>query len=156
MNDVDVVSPTTDPAPADELLCRTLSISTRRIACCVDTIKRDLTSLANEVGINWGKSGWVSLLEAGHDHDRELHGSWVPRKTEAELWAASLVGDDVATIVTDDLAHSWVPSGRRAGHGNAALSSLRQCPISSKKPGMTTGTTEGATSVGTWENTMEV
>jgi hypothetical protein len=112
MNDVDVVSPTTDPAPVDELLCRTLSISTRRIACCADAIERDPTSLANEVTLNWGESGWVSLLETGHDHDPELHAAWVPLKTEAQLWAASLVDDDVATVVTDDLTHSWFPSGR--------------------------------------------
>jgi hypothetical protein len=32
MNDVDVATPTTDPEPADELLRRTPSIPTRRIA----------------------------------------------------------------------------------------------------------------------------
>ena len=56
----------------------------------------DLTSLENEVRVRWGESGWVSLLEAGHDQDRELHAAWVPLKIEAELWSASLVDDDLA------------------------------------------------------------
>jgi hypothetical protein len=56
----------------------------------------DLASLENEARIRWGESGWVSLLEAGHDQDRELHAAWVPLRIEAELWSASLVDDDLA------------------------------------------------------------
>jgi hypothetical protein len=112
MNDVDVVNPTTHPAPADELLCRALSISAGRIAWCADAIERDPTSLANEVRLNWGESGWVSLLETGHDHDRELHAAWVPLKTEAEHWAASLVDDDVA-LATGDYGGRPLPAPRR-------------------------------------------
>jgi hypothetical protein len=112
MNDVDDVSRTTDPAPADELLSRALSISTGRIACCADAIERDPTPLANEVRVNWGESDWVSLLETRHDHDRELHAAWVPLNTEAELWAASLVDDDVA-LATGDYSGRPLPAPGR-------------------------------------------
>lgn len=60
-----------------------------------------------------GRDAWSELLEAGHEHDRDLYAAWVPLKIDRELDQSSIYNRDLAQA-TAYLGGRPVPAPGRA------------------------------------------
>jgi len=71
-----------------------------------------LEQVAAHVEGTYVGGSWVQLLDAGHDHDEELHRAWVPERISRDLDQASIHNSDLAEAVGYLDARSLPAPGR--------------------------------------------